>query len=369
MALCKKTRVNLKPERFRADAFRVRESNGPDLATSRVGAALLQYLRRETSAVWSLGSSPIGIPFGVISTDGMLLGYLCMVTEENVGRYRRLGAAVAQALAPLLEAEQKTFGDPLHVADVALGLDAPDGRMTAYFQPIVVLRTGEVVAVEALARVQTPDGVLGPDSFLDSYRTGPAMLGMFDRILESTLAFLSEQHHRLPDLSAAVNMELAAVPSHGFADLVRHHLDAYGIPPDSLTIELNERIPYSLDDDSRQQLDEIARLGVKLLLDDFPSSLQALDALRDVPISGAKLDRRYVKQLTAGEHAVAEVRAILAHARELEIEVIAEGVETQRQRDILVDLGCAFGQGYAFAVPQPGSSLGAVLTAPLVTGW
>ncbi|MEX0848451.1 MAG: EAL domain-containing protein [Ilumatobacteraceae bacterium] len=344
-------------------------TNGPDLATSRVGAALLQYLRFETAAVWSLGPSPIGIPFGVISADGTLLGYLCMVTEENVGRYRRLGAAVAQALAPLVEAEQKTFGETTQQNDHAPGIDPPDGRMTAYFQPIVVLRTGEVVAVEALARVQTPDGVLSPDSFLDSYRTGPAMLGMFDRILESALSFLSEQHHRLPDLSASINMELAAVPSHGLTDLVQRHLDSYGTPADSLTIELNERLPYRLDDDALQQLDDLSSLGVKLLLDDFPSSLRALAKLGRVPITGAKLDRRFVKQLGLGEHAVAEVRAILAQAGDLGIEIIAEGVETERQRDVLVELGCAFGQGYAFAVPQPGSSLAGVLTAPLVTGW
>ena len=86
-------------------------------------------------------------------------------------------------------------------------------------------------------------------------------------------------------------------------------------------------------------------------------------------MSGAKLDRRYVSQLNAGDREVAAIRTILGRATDAGIELIAEGVETQMQCDKLVQLGCAFGQGYLFAVPQPASSLSAVLDAPLVGSW
>ncbi len=338
----------------------------PALASSRVAAVLLQYLRRETPAIWSLSDSPIGVPFGIVGTDGSSLGYLCLITEDQVGRYRRIGAAVAQALPALLEAEGKTFAVSSSAAASGLGIDAPDSRLSAYFQPIVALRTGEVVGVEALARLQTLDGVLSPEAFLESYRSGPEMLGMFDRILESTLTFVGEQRHRLPHLTGSVNLELGAIPDHGLADLVARHLEATRVPGDALMIELNERLPYQLSADARRELAAVAELGVQLLIDDFPSSLRALDQLQGVAVEGAKLDRKFVKHLTAGDHAVAEVRAVLAQAAELGIEVIAEGVETERQRDLLVAVGCRFGQGFAFAVPQPGSSLAGVLDAPLV---
>lgn len=356
----------------RADLPCVTASPLPDLAQSRVADSLLQYLRRETSAVWALSAVQTGVPFGIVSTDGTIYGYLCLVTEDHAGRHRRIGAAVANALPALMEAEARSIADqgmPLEAAPSSSpGLDAPDNRMVAYFQPIVSLRSGHVMAIEALARIITPDGVLGPDSFLHLYRTPRGMLGVFDRMLASALEFLAEQHLRVPDLSVSVNLELAAIPERGFADLVQGHLERSGVPGELLTLELNERMPYTVEGSLRQQLLDATSLGVDLVLDDFPSSTRALEALRGVPVVGAKLDRSFVRQLNAGQRGEDDLRAILRRAHEFGIEIIAEGVETPRQRDALVGLGYRFGQGYAFAVPQPGASIAMLLDAPLVAG-
>jgi len=357
-----------------------------EAALSRIGLFLLQYLRQETGALWSISATPVGTAFGVPGHDGTALAFLCVHdtgdtaatgatgatgdASADVSSYQRLGEAVAAALGSIAEAETRstvTLTDPSELVPAPSG--EIDGRMIAYFQPIVELATGEVVAIEALARMQTPDGVLGPDSFLDAYSTGATMLALFDRMLESSLQFLADFSHRIPDLSAALNLEFAGVPERGLAELVERRLRQYDIESDAITIELNERIAYDLTPGALAQLRRLSDLGVKLLLDDVPHSFAALDQLRGVPISGAKIDRRYVQQVTGGERELDEVRRIVERAAEHEIEVIAEGVETQAQCDRLVQLGCRFGQGYLFAVPQPGSSLSAVLGEPLVGSW
>jgi diguanylate cyclase len=331
---------------------------------------LLQYLHQETDARWSISSTPTDTAFGVPGTDGAVLSFLCLHDEIDPNRYQRLGEAVASALGLIAEAEIRSvvvLQDPSDLAPSASG--DVDGRMIAYFQPIVELSTGEVVAIEALARMQTIDGVLGPDSFLDAYSTGTSMMSLFDRMLDSSLQFLGDFRHRIPDLSAALNLEFAGVPEFGLAELVERRLLETGTDADAITIELNERIAYELTDGARSQLRKLVDLGVKLLLDDVPHSFHALEQLGDIPISGAKLDRRYVQQVNGTERDVAEIRMILARAADHGIEVIAEGVETQTQCDKLVQLGCRFGQGYLFAVPQPPDSLSAVLGAPLVGTW
>ncbi len=355
---------------LRADSDDVVGSPSLDAALSRIGLHLLHYLHQQTEARWSIAASPIGTAFGVPGNDGAALAFLCLLDDDDPGRYQRLGEAVASALGSIAEAETRSIvvlQDPSDMAPSASG--EVDGRMIAYFQPIVELINGEVVAIEALARLQTIDGVLGPDAFLDAYSTGPSMLSLFDRMLDSSLQFLGDFRHRMPDLSAALNLEFAGVPEFGLAELVERRLLETGTDADAITIELNERIAYQLSDGARSQLRKLVDLGVKLLLDDVPHSFHALEQLGDIPISGAKLDRRYVQQVNGTERDIAEVRMILARAADAGIEVIAEGVETQTQCDRLVQLGCRFGQGYLFAVPQPAESLSAVLGAPLVGSW
>jgi EAL domain-containing protein (putative c-di-GMP-specific phosphodiesterase class I) len=341
-----------------------------DATTSRAAHRLLQFLHDTTDATWSISQRPLGIAFPLESRHGNDEGFLCMSTQGDEHRYQALGEAVAMSLMLILDAEAKMPRVPRSTdAMVGLGDDPTEGRIVAYFQPIVALQTGEVVAIEALARMQTPDGVLGPEAFLSAFTSTESILALFDRMLESTLHFLSDHRHRMPDLSATINFELAGIPEHGLADLINRRLVEFATDPDALSLELNERVAYELSDAALEELRNVIDLGVKLLIDDVPSSFRTLERLQGIAISGAKLDRRFVQQLAANDPTGTEVAAVMARAAEFGIEVIAEGVETQMQCDKLIQLGCNFGQGYFFAVPQPASSLATVLEAPLVGTW
>ena len=341
-----------------------------DATAGRAAHRLLQFLHDSTDATWSISSRPVGTAFPLTSRQGTDHGFLCMSVDGDEHRYQGIGEAVAMSLVLIADAESKMPRPPSSPeAIIGMGNDPGEGRIVAYFQPIVALHSGEVVAIEALARMQTADGVLGPEHFLPAFTSGTAMLALFDRMLESTLQFLSDHRHRMPDLSAAINFEFAGIPEHGLADLINTRLIEYSTDPGALSVELNERVAYALSDAAVEELRNVIDLGVKLLIDDVPSTFRTLERLQGIPISGAKLDRRFVQQLNANDPSGTEVAAVLARAAEYGIEVIAEGVETQVQCDKLINLGCNFGQGYFFAVPQPASSLAAVLDAPLVGSW
>lgn len=344
-----------------------RTSEGVQWRASRY---LLDYLHAETDGTWMLGATPTGVSFAVFDHNGDARAYLSLTSGGDAARYEEVGKAVAASLAMLGAAEDHRPA-ATHQLDQRTDIDDgfSTGRIVTYFQPIVALQTGEVVAIEALARWQTAEGVLEPSHFIEQFNNQRLMLGLFDRMLESALQFLADHRHRFPHLSTAVNLEFAAIPETGLAQLIAQRLTDFGTDPELLTIELNERLAYDLSPLAIEQLRTVSSTGVKLLLDNATATFEAIEALPGVPISGAKLDRRYVNQLTAGEHETRVVQTILERAAAAGIEVIAEGVETQTQCDRLIRLGCHFGQGYLFAVPQPASSLAVVLESPLAATW
>ncbi|MGB8859816.1 MAG: phosphodiesterase [Ilumatobacteraceae bacterium] len=267
---------------------------------------------------------------------------------ERTYTVRESAVADANQVAALLEAMER-------------------GAIKAYFQPIVDLRTGEVVTLEALARWQSPDGVREPDQFLPLLQQAGLLGALFDRILEDGLQKLVEFRHISPDLQLAVNFEFDTKPVNSLIDTVRERLAAYGLPPHALSLELSERQTFELPADVRDELFAVADLGVHLMLDDFGTGFASLETLTSLPITGVKLDRRFTGQVVNGERESIVVKAMIALAAETGLKVIAEGIETQQQCDRLVRMGCRLGQGYLFAVPQPADAMATVLSAPLVS--
>ncbi len=241
------------------------------------------------------------------------------------------------------------------------------GDINAYFQPIVDLRTGNVMAVEALARWQTPEGVHGPEKFLPLLCQAGLLGALFDHILDDGLSKLVELRRNSASLRLAVNLEFDSKAESTLFEEVRRSLDKYQLPPDALSLELSERQTFEISPAVRSDLTAVADLGVQLMLDDFGSGFASLETLTSLPISGVKLDRKFTSQVLDGEREGVVVKAMIALAAEAGLSVIAEGIETQLQSDRLVRMGCTLGQGYFFAMPQPASVVAAAIAAPLVT--
>jgi len=340
-----------------------------DSALTRASTYLLQYLHDETHAVWAVTSTPLGHSFPIVGPDGRDVGYLCIASDEQFpAAYSQIGAAVATSLGILgaLKTTTRSFD-----ASSATSLEAAlvHGRVTAYFQPIVELESGNVVALEALARWQTADGVLSPDAFLETLDRSGLLFALFERMLDEALAFLADYRYRMPDLSVAVNLELGTVPASGLTAVIAELLARHDVRADLLTLKLNERLSYELSTDAVGELRDVAGMGVQLMVADFTTNVDLIGRLGGVPIGGAKLDRRHVSQLAIGEQQRQVARSILDRAAASGLDIIAEGVETQTQREHLLRMGCKFGQGYYFAVPQSPISLDAVLCGPLASTW
>jgi len=333
-----------------------------DSALTRASTHLLHYLHNETNAVWAVTSTPLGTNFPILGADGAEVAYLCIMSDEQFpASYAQIGAAAAASLGLLgsVRSNQRSFDSGAYTSSLEAAL--VHGRVIAYFQPIV--------ALEALARWQTAEGVLSPDTFLETLDRSGLLFALFERMLDEGLAFLADYRHRMPDLSVAINLELGTVPASGLNAVISELLARHDVRPELLTLKLNERLAYELSPDAIAELRNVAGMGVQLMIADFSTNFDLIGRLGGVPIGGAKLDRRHVSQLAIGDQQRQVARSILDRAAASGLDIIAEGVETQTQREHLLRMGCKFAQGYYFAVPQSPSSLDAVLCGPLASAW
>jgi len=282
-----------------------------------------------------------------------------------------LGAAIDAAEASIAAArsavsiESSSFDEA--TAELVNALDR--GQIRAYFQPIVDMRTGDVVAVEALARWQTDTGIREPYEFLPSIERAGLNATLFQRMLDDGLAHLASFRNVSPNLRLAVNFDFDSIPASGLKETVTELAEKHGVPLELISLELSERQSFDLSPATLGELTDVADAGVRLVLDDFGVGFASLETLTSLPISGVKLDRRFTGQVIDGEREPAVVKAMISMAADAGLEVIAEGVETQTQCDRLVRLGCRLGQGYLFALPLPPDSMSTVLSAPLVSAW
>jgi len=139
----------------------------------------------------------------------------------------------------------------------------------------------------------------------------------------------------------------------GFVDGVRQVLAASGLEPGTLMLELTESVLLRRDERMHADLAELKAIGVRLAIDDFGTGYSSLSYLRELPIDVLKMDKSFVDGIAVSEQRLALAEGIVQIARTLRHEVIAEGIESEIQRDLLTSMGCQFGQGYLLAMPMP----------------
>ena len=226
-------------------------------------------------------------------------------------------------------------------------------RFVPYYQPIVRMDTGEPVGHEALLRWNHEQtGLLVPGEFLDvGEDTG--LIEQIDWLLYARV-IEDVSRHPLPGY-VAINVSPRHFRAPDFAARLLALLDGAGVAPARVRVEITE---VALLDDAPRTLESLALLrrhGVLAQLDDFGTGFSALSYLHRFPIASLKIDRSFVAGLDgdACTESVAVIRAIVALATSLGIELIAEGVETRQQRDRLIELGCTYAQGFLFSPPVP----------------
>ncbi|MCU1396529.1 MAG: sensor-containing diguanylate cyclase/phosphodiesterase [Ilumatobacteraceae bacterium] len=246
--------------------------------------------------------------------------------------------------------------------ELASGLDL--GEVVAHLQPVLDLQSGAIVGMEALARWNHPRrGLLRPSSFIDLVDDAGLDTLLGDAVLVSACAALSEAKALGFDLELGINLSLGQLTTNGLCAHIRDIITAYGIPMSRLVVEITERatllrhVPRGCPT-PEETLDELHHAGVSLSLDDFGTGHSSLNHVRRFPLSSIKVDRAFVTAmaLRREDHAVVEV--VVGLARALGLSVVAEGVETAAQLEMLRALGCDRAQGYLLGEPMPAAAVG-----------
>ncbi len=226
---------------------------------------------------------------------------------------------------------------------------------TLTYQPIVVLATGEIVGFEALVRWPHPRwGMIHPDQFISLAEETGHIVQLGAWVLKQAVTDLADWRRQVPrktPLYVSVNVSARQFRDRGLVASVREALSESGLPPSLLTLELTESVLLGRDERIRSELDELKQLGVRLAIDDFGTGYSSLSYLRELPMDVLKIDRSFVEGIAVSKARLALVEVIIRIAKTLGLTVIAEGIESEMQRELLISLGCEFGQGYLLEQP------------------
>jgi diguanylate cyclase (GGDEF)-like protein len=360
-----------------AVAERVRSCLRPEDLVARLGgdefAVLLERANRdEAESVATRLVDVLRAPFMLEGTEmkvhasiGIALAHSRIVADEILRN-----ADVAMYSAKTNGKGGYAWYDPeMHVQtqrrnELAATLEGSVERdeIEAYYQPIVQLETGRVVGMEALARWRHPDrGLVLPDSFIPLAEES----GLMPPIGRAVLGLACEQlqtwrsRHRFHDeLIVSVNLSQSELRNPNLTRDVEAILSETEIPPDRLVLEITESSAMQDPATAIEMLTKLRRLGVRLALDDFGTGYSSLSHLRDFPIDMLKIAKPFVDRIGTES---TFVDAILRLAETLGLDVVAEGIETAEQDEMLRSLGCSLGQGFYYAKPSQALHVGSRL--------
>ncbi|MFJ4675668.1 putative bifunctional diguanylate cyclase/phosphodiesterase [Kitasatospora sp. NPDC088783] len=227
-----------------------------------------------------------------------------------------------------------------------------------HYQPIVALQEGVLTGFEALIRwPHDRHGMILPDDFISVAEESGQIVQLGAWVLEQAAHEVGKWADEggapgRPRLRVNVNVSARQFRDAGFLDTVREALDTSRIEPTALVLELTESVLMRRDNRVLADMEELTALGVGIAIDDFGTGYSSLSYLREFPISMLKIDKTFIDGLGASPQQHALVEGIARIADTLGVTVIAEGIETTAQRDLLAAMGCPLGQGYLFGRPM-----------------
>jgi EAL domain-containing protein (putative c-di-GMP-specific phosphodiesterase class I) len=227
-------------------------------------------------------------------------------------------------------------------------------ELVVHYQPVVALRSGELLGAEALVRWIHPEqGVITPGEFLGHADAVGMLEQIGDVVLDTAVGDFAELNRRpgSTPLRVAINMSASELAAAGSVRRVHDTLSRHGLDPGELTVEITEDVV--VDDTTRRTIDQLRDLGVSIAIDDFGTGNSSLRQLGTYPATTLKVDRSFVDGLGRDPGDTFVVRAILNLARSLGLTTVAEGVETAEQVAVLRELGCDAAQGWYFDRARP----------------
>lgn len=276
-----------------------------------------------------------------------------LLKQADVALYQAKDAG--RNLVRFFNPAMQTAIDSRMAMEAALRQALDKGEFRLYYQPQVNYQ-GDLIGAEALLRwlPANQDGV-PPAEFIALAEETGLILTIGEWVLDAACAQLKawERDPRTQHLHMSVNVSARQFHEPDFVAMVQRSLASSGINPAGLKLELTESVVLENVDAVVRRMQELHALGVSFCLDDFGTGYSSLSYLKRLPLDQVKIDQSFVRDVTENPNDAAIVLAILAMSRSLGLQVIAEGVETQAQRDFLLRNECLAYQGFLFCEPIP----------------
>lgn len=323
-------------------------------AHPNAGEALAERLLGEINEPCTISGREVsvGASIGVVHHAAGYFSAEEVVRDADTAMYEAKGRGTGGCL--VFDVSMRTrITDRLRIeSDLRGGIDR--GEFFLDYQPIVSLKTGEVQTVEALVRWRHPElGVLSPDVFIGVAEETGMILPLGAWVLDEALAQLSRWRRIAGDSTPGVSVNLSRkqltlpeLPTQVLEALARHHT-----APERLHLEVTESQIMENPDTAISSLRRLREAGVRIAIDDFGTGHSSLACLHAFPTDVLKIDRAFVANLDRDPNLVALLRSVTEMARTLGKQVVAEGIETDAQHQLLRELACDMGQGYLFSRP------------------
>jgi predicted signal transduction protein with EAL and GGDEF domain len=335
--------------RLGGDEFAVLTDDEPDLKRS---LAMADRLTRELRAPYSIGKHQVSVTASIGVASARDAGEVAedVVRNADVAMYmaKANGKAGYAVFDPGMHAairERHELGAQLqHAVEL--------NQLRLLYQPIIDLATGHLAGVEALVRWQHPErGLVPPVDFIEIAEENGAILPIGRWVLREACRQAGSWEPDRQAMFLGVNVSAREIQQPGFVEAVRQALDAGGLEPTRLSLEITETALLKATPSTISTLEALRQLGVRVVIDDFGTGYFSLSHLRQFPVDTLKIASEFVQVPATDVRSTALAGAIVAMGRSLQIATVAEGIETAEQAAAMLALGCTYGQGYYFARP------------------
>ena len=339
--------------RFGGDEFilllnNINDIKAPEIVTRSIQSAI----REEVHLAGTSLTLSCSIGVAIYPDDGSTSDVLINHADTAMYRAKELGRNNVQFFTSAMNAAIEERRKIEHDLRQALS----KGEFVIFYQPIISLKNNDVTKLEALLRWDHPNKrQISPDTFIPIAEQTGHIVALGDYVLMEACRNFSLLKQRYPSLrSIGVNCSPRQFQDSEFPTRIFNMIDEQGLSNDCIDLEITESLFIDKEDNiSLQTLKNLQKKGIAISLDDFGTGYSSLAYLKQLPINTLKIDRSFIADITDDTESLALVRSIIDLAHNFKLDVVAEGVETKDQSEILIENGCDYVQGYYYCRPQP----------------